>query len=741
MKNSNIKKILSLVLFAALALTVVFALSSCGEHVHEFETETVAATCTEDGYVKTFCKCGAKEIKVERSNGHNFVVESEVKATCTVDGKVVQTCSACGETETTVTKASGHNIVKHDAVKVSCTVDGNEAYETCKNCDYTTYEKIAATGHKAAAAVQENVKPFTCTENGSFDEVVYCETCSAELERKTETVLAPGHVWVSVEEKAATCVIGWYAHEACQNCDEKKDYVEIAPKYDHIRSEHPVEIKDTRVNPTCTDDGYYYEAVMCTHDCGYAFTEPTKRVLTKLGHDVVEHAAQAPDCVNKGWEAYETCARCDAYTTYVELPALGHTPLAAVEENRTQPDCVNKGGYDMATYCEVCSAEVSRVHHDVAALGHDYVNHEAKPNSCTEIGWNAYRTCNVCDYTEYVEIPAHGHNEVEGEIENFIEPTCSTLGSYDRVFFCSICEVELRRESWDVPAVAHNTLGVVDAKAPTCTEGGWNAYTCCSKCGYSDNKVELPALGHKITQHAAKAPTCTEIGWDAYEDCSECDYTTYVEKGALGHDIVSLGASAPDCENNGLTAGQYCTRCDDQTVKQEIIPAYGHDFDANGVCGNCGHKVSLGLSYTTVAGGYAFTGVGNCKDKNVVIPSEVNGVPVVAVADNAFKYSDVESVVIPASVKVVGRDAFFACSSLKSVVIEGATAIDDYAFFGCGKLTTVTICGSVKSIGANAFGSCHKLATVYYEGTADEWALITIGSGNEKLTSATRKYI
>ena len=53
----------------------------------------------------------------------------------------------------------------------------------------------------------------------------------------------------------------------------------------------------------------------------------------------------------------------------------------------------------------------------------------------------------------------------------------------------------------------------------------------CTVCGATDGE----ALGHDEVAHEAKAPTCTAIGWDAYVTCSRCDYTTYVEKSATGH--------------------------------------------------------------------------------------------------------------------------------------------------------------------------------------------------------------
>lgn len=702
MKNINFKKILSAVLFAAVVLATVFAISSCKEHVHEFETTvTKAATCTEEGLAHKVCACGYEEDEV--------------------------------------IPASGHTLVHHDRKFASCTEAGYHPYDECTVCGWNDFFEISKFDHVPGNPVRENEVEFTCTENGSYDEVVYCKECENEISRVNKPILTPGHDFQPVAAKAATCTIGWYDHEECTLCGEKKGYEEIAPKYDHIWSEHPIELKDTRVNPTCTEDGYYEEAICCTHDCGTILGEVGIRVLEKLGHDTVKYEAQAPDCVNKGWNAFEVCTRdnCE-YHTYVEIPALGHTGLPAVVENRVEPTCDKAGHYEDVVYCEVCHAEVSRTKVEIPALGHDYVDHEGKANSCTEIGWNAYRTCTRCDYTEYKEIAAHGHNPVEGDIENFVEPTCTTEGSYDRVFYCSICEVELKRESWTVPAVAHNTLGVVDAKTPTCTEAGHEAYICCSKCGYTANEiVVIPALGHKLTKYEAKAPTCTEAGYEAYEVCSECDHNTFKEIPATGHDIVTLPAVANSCETDGLTAGQYCKNCDDQTVAQQIIPAIGHNRDEDGLCANCGNKMSLGLDYVEVDGGLAFTGVGDCEDKDIVIPDEVNGVKVVAVAANAFKRSDIESVVIPATVKVIGAEAFFSCTSLKSVVIgAGVESIGENAFFGCFRLTTVTISSDVKTIGANAFGSCYKLATVYYDGTAAEWAAIVIGENNEKLTGA-----
>ena len=113
------------------------------------------------------------------------------------------------------------------------------------------------------------------------------------------------------------------------------------------------------------------------------------------------------------------------------------------------------------------------------------------------------------------------------------------------------------------------------AKAPTCTEIGWDAYDRCIRCGYTTRK-ELPAQ-HDLKQHAAKAPTCTEKGWDAYDTCSRCDYTTYAELPALNHDYQAVTVE-PTCETDGYTVFT-CSRCKD-SYTADPTDQLGHRFGA-----------------------------------------------------------------------------------------------------------------------------------------------------------------
>jgi len=69
---------------------------------------------------------------------------------------------------------------------------------------------------------------------------------------------------------------------------------------------------------------------------------------------------------------------------------------------------------------------------------------------------------------------------------------------------------------------------------PLCEDPGMNAGTYCSLCGVTlTGRTEIAATGHDIRQYDAKLPTFSGVGWEAYEDCSRCGYTTYVEIPAM----------------------------------------------------------------------------------------------------------------------------------------------------------------------------------------------------------------
>ena len=148
------------------------------------------------------------------------------------------------------------------------------------------------------------------------------------------------------------------------------------------------------------------------------------------------------------------------------------------------------------------------------------------------------------------------------------------------------------------------------AKAPTCTEKGWDAYETCSRCDYTTYQ-ELPALNHALVHHDAQAPTCTEPGWNAYDTCNNCDYTTYVELPALKHDLVYYKAKDPTCTEPGCDAYETCSRCDYTTYAE--LPALNHDYQA------------VTVEPTCEADGYTVFTCSRCKDSYTADPTDKLG--------------------------------------------------------------------------------------------------------------------
>ena len=384
----------------------------------------------------------------------------------------------------------------------------------------------------------------------------------------------------------------------CKNCGSVETR-EILGYRKYDSNSHRVYVTEC---PNCHNDGNVSylkvhtggtETPTCTkgktcEKCGAEYGEKDPN-----NHDLVHHDAKAPSCTEIGWDAYDTCSRCD-YTTRKELPALKHN-LAyykAKDPTCTKPGC---DAYETCSRCDY-TTYVER-----PALKHDLRQRVIKAPTCTQMGW-AYETCSRCDYSATPLLPALNHDLVQHDAQ---APTCTKPG-WSAYETCKNCDYTTYAE---LPALNHD-LVQHDAQAPTCTEPGWSAYETCSRCDYT-TYAEQPALNHALVNHDAKAPTCTEIGWNAYETCSRCDYTTYTELTALNHDLVQHDAQAATCTENGWDAYKTCSRCDYTTYAE--LPALNHDYQA------------VTVEPTCEADGYTVFTCSRCKDSYTADPTDQLG--------------------------------------------------------------------------------------------------------------------
>ena len=194
---------------------------------------------------------------------------------------------------------------------------------------------------------------------------------------------------------------------------------------------------------------------------------------------------------------------------------------------------------------------------------------------------------------------------------------------------CEACGGEYGEKDPNNHALVHPS-----AKAPTCTEIGWDAYDLCVRCGYTTRK-ELPALNHDLVRHVAQAPTCTEKGW-AYDTCSRCDHTTYAELPALNHDYRAVTVE-PTCETDGYTIFT-CSRCKD-SYTADPTDKLGHQFGAWSPNGTGSQSASC------LRQGCAHTGSTDCR-KFTFRTAEGKALtfcPVCGQAENAAQLEKVEA--------------------------------------------------------------------------------------------------
>lgn len=129
-------------------------------------------------------------------------------------------------------------------------------------------------------------------------------------------------------------------------------------------------------------------------------------------------------------------------------------------------------------------------------------------------------------------------------------------------------------------------------------------------------------------------------------------------------------------------------------------------------------------------------------EEEVVIPSEINGVSVKAIGEDAFSSNEyITEVIIPDGVETIGAEAFLNCPNLQEIFIpddvehlgrlaffmcenleevelgSGISVIGENTFYGCASLESITLPDSVTEIGAHAFAECAELEVVEIPGS------------------------
>ena len=172
------------------------------------------------------------------------------------------------------------------------------------------------------------------------------------------------------------------------------------------------------------------------------------------------------------------------------------------------------------------------------------------------------------------------HLETYSTIDNVIEPTCTSSGSYDNVIICESCGETVSRETVFVDPSEHIYTSFVNS--PTCSEQGFTIHTCSCGKKYIDNYVN--PLGHSFTNYIYNDDATTEKDGTETAKCDRCDETdTRIVEGTKLHvHSYSIDIESPNCVSRGYTA--HTCSCGDY-YEDNYVDALGHSF-ANYVYNN-----------------------------------------------------------------------------------------------------------------------------------------------------------
>ena len=544
-----------------------FTCSACGDTYTEdipmvektwHKGDTVAPTCTEQGYTVYICDQDATLTEnrdfvdaLDHDWGEGVVTKA---ATCTEDGEKTFTCSRDGATKTEVIPAVGH---KWDdgtvTTPATCEASGVKTYK-CLNdgCTETKTEEIAALGHnyddgvvtKAATCTEDGVKTFTCQNDKSHT--------------YTEVIPATGHDYDDgVVTTKPTYTENGVKTFTCHNCGDT--YTESIPALGYTYNE-------TVVAPTCTEDGYTMHE--CVEDATKSFKD---NIVPALGHEYKEVTTPAT-CKDAG-SVDKVCERCNDKQHVRDIPVNEEHQwdegVITKEPTATEPG--------IKTYtCTVCNKtkteSIAKVHvHDYTRLG------EIVEGPYCETEGKRWMYCSYegCNERVLKPVPAIGYHDWDTEhTECLKKATCTEPGT-----MLTHCKRDASHTmTYSYGGTGHIWDEGVITTQPTHDEYGVKTLHC-KNCDATMTEKVLPT---KYTFTVTVVPpTCTEDGYTMHK-CNEDDSFSYKDNivHSTGHH-AGMRVIEPTCKEEGRTE-VYCTVCGEVSTVLSTTPKKDHTWD-NGV--------------------------------------------------------------------------------------------------------------------------------------------------------------
>ena len=483
-------------------------------------------------------------------------------------------------------------------------------HQDCTICGYSvsaTIDKLPHT-HNPGTPVEENRVEPDCTHNGSRDLVTYCTECLEELSRVHESISATGHLHLATRE-------------------------------------------ENRIEANCTNDGSYDLVTYCIDDNVEISRE--HKTIDALGHNLVHHSAKAATDEEDGYEAYDSCTRCD-YSTKVVIPATGTLDKLL-----------------FATGTQSCSVYAKSTNISGKVVIPAFYN--GKP--VTKIHY-----LSTTDYT--------------GAFKNCSKVTSIVIGS----------NVQVIPDSAFLGCTALTSINL----PASVQEIGKYAFSGCSALSSPINIPDgITTIQQETFKNCSKIPSIhlpesvTTISAEAFNGCSS---------------LTSINIPG-DVNFIGRSAFQGCSSLSQPIVIPERVTDLheGIFYGCSSLTSISIHDgITIANSGIVFPSNESLTiyckvsSIETFMDNNSIGLSLPESVKIHLIDHETNE--EITSIDIPNSLTSIKNKTFYNCSSLENVFVpEGITTIGEYAFSGCESIKTMVLPDSVTRISDHAFNRCPNL--------------------------------